>query len=58
MEFPKKFLRAKKVVSVTPEAAFKLIKQGFKIQVEKGVGKGSNIMDSKYEAIGATINTT
>jgi NAD(P) transhydrogenase subunit alpha len=42
-------------VALTPDVAKLLIKKGFEVLVESGAGEGSSMLDSAYEAVGATI---
>ena len=45
-------------MAVSPDAASKLIKQGFTVNVEKGAGEGSNFQDSSFASVGAKIVDT
>ncbi|MCS6759698.1 MAG: Re/Si-specific NAD(P)(+) transhydrogenase subunit alpha, partial [Candidatus Devosia euplotis] len=45
-------------VAATPETVGKLISMGASVQVEKGAGLGSRILDADYEAAGAVIAAT
>ncbi|MCS6760602.1 MAG: Re/Si-specific NAD(P)(+) transhydrogenase subunit alpha [Candidatus Devosia symbiotica] len=45
-------------VAATPETIGKLIALGASVQVEKGAGLGSRILDADYEAAGAAIAAT
>ena len=42
-------------VALSPEAAQRLIKLGFKIQVEAGAGAKADFNDDSYKAVGASI---
>lgn len=55
---PKESFKNERRVAMTPEAAQRLIKQGFKIQVEKNAGSLADINDEKYQAAGAKIVDT
>ena len=44
-----------KRVALSPSAAERLIKLGFKINVETGAGNASDFHDSEYEKVGAKI---
>src|SRR5690554_3376155 len=45
-------------VAATPETVGKLIALGASVQIEKGAGLGSRILDSDYQAAGAVIAAT
>lgn len=45
-------------VAATPETVGKLIALGASVQIEKGAGLGSRILDSDYQAAGAVITAT
>jgi len=45
-------------VAATPETVGKLIALGASVQIEKGAGLGSRILDKDYEAAGASIAAT
>ena len=55
---PKETFENEKRVALSPEAAQKLIKQGFTVNIESGAGKASDFGDSTYEAVGAKIVNT
>ena len=52
---PKETSAGERRVSMVPEAAARLSKSGFSIQVESGAGAGSYYSDSDYEKAGAGI---
>ncbi len=45
-------------VGATPKTVKRLLKQGFKVLVEKDAGKNANFADAQYEEAGATIIQT
>lgn len=45
---PKETFPGESRVSVSPDATAKLIKQGFKVQVEQGAGLASNFTDEAF----------
>ena len=55
MGVPKEHYRLEKRVAATPESVQRLIKPGFKVQIESGAGLMSEFTDADYEAAGATI---
>ncbi len=44
-------------VAATPETIKKLIGQGHKVTVQSGAGINASVVDSAYEAAGATIGS-
>ena len=52
---PKEVLLGENRVSVVPDVASKLIKKGFKINVEKNAGLNAGFKDEQYTEAGATI---
>jgi H+-translocating NAD(P) transhydrogenase subunit alpha len=53
---PKEITAGENRVSVTPDAAGKLIKAGYEIIVEKDAGLNAGFRDDKYESAGAKIS--
>jgi H+-translocating NAD(P) transhydrogenase len=53
---PKEIHQNEKRVSLTPDTVKQLVKQGFRIVVQKGAGLGSNFVDSEYSNSGAKIS--
>ena len=52
---PKETAKLEQRVSLTPEIAGKLIKNGLTVQIEKDAGLASNFLDSQYIEAGAEI---
>jgi H+-translocating NAD(P) transhydrogenase subunit alpha len=52
---PKEVLAGEKRVATVPEVVEKLIKLGFKVQVQSGAGDAANFSDDAYRAAGAEI---
>lgn len=52
---PKEIKEQENRVSVTPSAAYQLIKRGHEVLVETQAGAGSGFPDADYEAVGATL---
>lgn len=52
---PKEILAGENRVAVVPDVAAKLIKEGFKVYVEKGAGEKANFSDESYKNAGAEI---
>ncbi len=52
---PTEIFAGEKRVATVPEAVEKLIKLGFRVQVQSGAGLPSNFDDASYQAVGATI---
>lgn len=55
---PKEVFPGEKRVALTPDAALKIIKTGFKVRVEKGAGEGAQIPDQKFVEAGCEIVDT
>lgn len=54
---PKEIMHDENRVSSTPETVTKMVKDGFKVIVEKGAGSGSFYLDEAYEQAGAEMVT-
>lgn len=52
---PKEIMHDENRVSSTPETVAKMVKDGFKVLVEKGAGFGSFYLDDAYQQAGAEI---
>jgi NAD/NADP transhydrogenase alpha subunit len=52
---PKETWPLEKRVAATPESVQRLIKPGFRVQIETDAGKQSYYSDQEYEAAGANI---
>jgi hypothetical protein len=52
---PKETFPLERRVAATPESVARLIKPGFKVQVETMAGEKSYFADADYQAVGATI---
>ncbi len=52
---PKESLAGERRVALVPEAAARLIKQGFEVRVEQGAGLGAYYADRLYEEAGAVL---
>lgn len=52
---PKETFENERRVALSPEAAQRLIKQGFKVSIEEGAGTSSDFSDQSYKAVGASI---
>ena len=55
---PKETYENEKRVALSPEAVQRLVKQGFKVNIEKGAGAFAAFNDQSYEAAGAKIVDT
>ncbi len=55
---PTEIATGEKRVATVPEAVVKLIKLGFKVQVQSGAGDAANFSDDTYRAAGAEIVDT
>ncbi|KAL0477802.1 proton-translocating NAD(P)+ transhydrogenase [Acrasis kona] len=55
---PKETFPNERRVSQTPESIKHLIKEGFKVKVQKGAGESAQFLDSDYEKSGAVIVDT
>jgi NAD(P) transhydrogenase alpha subunit len=55
---PKEVFPGEKRVACSPEAAAKLIKQGFQVRVETNAGQASNFSDAQYLKAGAEVLST
>jgi len=54
---PKEIMHDENRVSSTPETVTKMVKDGFKVIVEKGAGAGSFYLDEDYVQAGAEMLT-
>ena len=52
---PRETFAGEKRVATVPEVVEKLVKLGFKVQVQSGAGDTANFDDSSYQAVGAEI---
>src|SRR5882672_4836559 len=52
---PKEIKEQEFRVSLSPSAAYQLIKRGHQVLVERNAGAGAGFPDSDYEAAGATL---
>ena len=52
---PLETFESERRVALSPEAAQRLIKLGFKVNIQSGAGAYSDFSDSNYTAIGAKI---
>lgn len=52
---PKEILSGENRVSITPDAASKLIKKNFQVHVQKGAGMSAGYTDGQYEKAGAKL---
>ncbi len=52
---PREIYPEEKRVAISPEATQRLVKQGFKVVIEKGAGKFANFSDEKFKEAGATL---
>ncbi len=55
---PKEIHPGEKRVATTPDVAEKIIKMGFKVNIESGAGLASNISDEAFKEVGCTIRKT
>lgn len=55
---PKEIVPGEKRVALTPDAASKIIKSGYKVRVEKGAGEDARITDAQYTSVGCEIVDT
>jgi NAD(P) transhydrogenase len=54
---PKETFSNERRVALSPEAAQRLIKQGFKIDIESGAGSYADFSDEAYKAVGVNVVT-
>ena len=52
---PKETAAGEKRVATVPEVVEKLVKLGFKVQVQSGAGDAANVSDDMYRTAGAEI---
>ena len=52
---PRETFAGEKRVATVPEGVEKLVKLGFKVQVQSGAGDAANFDDASYQAVGAEI---
>lgn len=52
---PKETFENERRVALSPEATDRLVKLGFKVNIEQGAGAESDFADSTYEKVGAKI---
>lgn len=52
---PKESFENEKRIALSPDAASRLMQQGFKVQIESGAGALSDFPDAHYEKVGAAI---
>lgn len=52
---PTEIFPDEKRVALSPSAADRLIKLGFKVNIQQGAGNASDFNDSEYEKVGAKI---
>jgi hypothetical protein len=55
---PKEIFPGEKRVAISPDAAQKMVKLGFKVVVEKGAGEEARLPDARYEEAGCKILST
>ena len=55
---PKETFANEKRVALSPEATQRLIKLGFKVNIESGAGALADFSDESYKAVGATVVNT
>ncbi len=52
---PKETFNNERRVALSPEATQRLVKEGFKVQIESGAGAFADFSDASYTNVGATI---
>lgn len=55
---PKETYQNERRVALSPEAAQRLIKTGFTVNIESGAGASSDFSDASYEGVGAKVVST